>query len=198
MFLMTRILFLLFIFVLTTNLSLLRAQSESEIRKILEDRDQQIKSLVGPEGTNHTQEQRDQLKDIINDMIDYSAMARIALQETYNTISDSQRIEFVTLFASIIRDQSLNSLEIYRAQVSYDRVLVEGNKATVVTTATLDNVRTPVTYHMEKRGTKWFITDMSIDNVSTAESYRRSFQNMIRRRGFDALLENLRTRAGVQ
>lgn len=166
-----------------------------ELRNVMSSRDLQIKQLVGPEGTTHTEMQLDQLKDIINGIIDYSAMAKIALQNTFDEISADQRQEFVQLFSSIIRDQSLNNLDIYRAQVSYDNITIDGNKAMVTTTATLSNVRTPVSYSMEKRGLQWFITDMAIDNVSTAESYRRSFQNMIRRRGFDALLDNLRRRA---
>lgn len=171
------------------------AQGSSEIQKLMDQRDKQIKDLVGPEGTEHTDAQREKLKDIINGIIDYDAMARIALQETYNSITEAQRTEFVELFSTIIRNQSLNKLDIYRAQVAYNDIKVEGSKATVVTTATLDNVRTPVSYEMEKRGSSWFITDMAIDNVSTAESYRRSFQNVIRRRGFDALMDTVRKRA---
>lgn len=180
--------------ILTLSGSLL-AQGSSEIQKLMDQRDKQIKELVGPEGTEHTDAQREKLKDIINGIIDYDAMARIALQETYNTITEAQRTEFVELFSTIIRNQSLNKLDIYRAQVAYNDIKVEGSKATVITTATLDNVRTPVSYEMEKRGSSWFITDMAIDNVSTAESYRRSFQNVIRRRGFDALMETVRKRA---
>jgi phospholipid transport system substrate-binding protein len=177
--------------------SMVTAQSAVELQKLMELRDQQIKTLVGPKGTVHTTDQTEKLKDIINGIIDYKSMAKIALQSTFETISEEQRTEFVDLFSTIIRDQSLNKLDIYRASVVYEKIDVSGSTAVVQTTATLDNVRTPVTYNMERRGADWFITDMAIDNVSTAESYRRSFQNMIRRRGFDALLENLRTRAGA-
>lgn len=176
--------------------NIVSAQSAADLQKLMELRDQQIKTLVGPKGTVHTTDQTEKLKDIINGIIDYESMARIALQSTFDTISNEQRTEFVELFSSIIRDQSLNKLDIYRATVVYENIDVTGSKAIVQTMVTLENVRTPVTYNMEKNGANWFITDMSIDNVSTAESYRRSFQNMIRRRGFDALLDNLRTRAG--
>lgn len=188
--------FLFSLFILVTLLTgVARSQGSNEIQKLMDLRDKQIKELVGPEGTEHTDAQREKLKDIINGIIDYDAMARIALQETYNTITEAQRTEFVELFSTIIRNQSLNKLDIYRAQVAYNDIKVTGSKATVITTATLDNVRTPVSYEMEKRGADWFITDMAIDNVSTAESYRRSFQNVIRRRGFDALMETVRKRA---
>jgi len=189
--------FLMVFLVLLVSSQDLLAQniSRDEVRQLMESRDRQIKQLVGPEGTAHTDTQREQLKDIINGIIDYTAMARIALQSTYDEITPAQRTEFVALFSSIIRDQSLNNMDIYRAQVAYDGITISGNSAIVNTTATLKDVRTSVSYTIEKRGSSWFITDMAIDNVSTAESYRRSFQNMIRRRGFDALLENLRRRA---
>ncbi len=171
------------------------AAAERTIRQMMERRDRQIKALVGPEGTRHTEAQRDQMKDIINGIIDYSAMGRIALQGHYDTITEAQRTEFNELFATVIRDQSLNKLDIYRARVIYDKITTDGRTATVETTAILDNVRTPVSYQMAKRGNEWVITDMAIDNVSTAQSYQRSFQNVIRRRGFDALLQSLRRRA---
>jgi len=170
---------------------------ESAIKQLMERRDREIKTLLGPEGSTYTDAQRDKLKGIINGIMDYEAMAKIALQESYEQATVPQRTEFVTLFSSVIRDQSLSKLDIYRAQVIYDKITVTGNLAKVETTAILNNVRTPVWYAMEKRSTGWVITDMAVDNVSTAESYRRSFQTVIRRRGFDGLLENLRRRAGA-
>ncbi|MDZ7682574.1 MAG: ABC transporter substrate-binding protein [Fodinibius sp.] len=147
----------------------------SSVRELLEERDDEIKELMGPKGTEYTQEQRDRLKDIINGIIDYRAMAQHALQETYDTLSADQREEFVDLFSTIIRDQSLNKLDIYRADVKYKDVAVDSNTAVVQTVAQLEKVRTPVTYHMVNmriRNNQWVVTDMVIDDVSTAGSYQ--------------------------
>ncbi|MCC5940947.1 MAG: ABC transporter substrate-binding protein [Balneolaceae bacterium] len=172
------------------------AQSSSdEIREMLESRDNEIKELLGPSGTDYTQEQRDQLKDIINDVIHYKTMAQFALGSTYDELSEETRDEFISLFSTIIRDNSLNRLDIYRADVVYNNIEVKGDSAFVETSAQLDNVRTPVDYKMELIDGTWMITDMTIDDVSTAESYNRQFQSIIRQRGFDALLESLRRRA---
>lgn len=171
-------------------------KSEAAVKQLLEDRDQEIKELLGPKGTEYTQEQREKLKNIINGVIDYRAMAQFALQDTYETLSEEEREEFVDLFSTIIRDQSLNKLDIYRAQVKYEEVSVEGDEAEVRTMAQLEDVRTPVGYTMkytDKNG--WVVTDMIIDDVSTAASYRRQFQNIIRKKGYDSLLETLRKRA---
>lgn len=168
---------------------------EEEIRTMLDERDNEIKELLGPSGSDYTPEQRSSLKDIINDIIDFRSMGEYALGNTFNEISEEEKEEFLELFATIIRDQSLNQLDIYRADVTYDEITVEGSSAHVRTTAQLENVRTPVSYDMENRDGKWIITDMTIDNVSTAESYHRQFQSIIRERGFDKLLESLRNRA---
>ncbi len=174
------------------------AQLDSaSIQELLDERDHQIKELLGPKGTDYTQEQRDKLKDIINGIIDYRAMAQQALEQTYDTLSEDQRSEFVDLFSTIIRDQSLNKLDIYRAEVKYEGIEVEDSSATVNTIAKLEKVRTPVTYEMkyEVDNSQWVVTDMIIDDVSTAGSYQRQFQNILRKKGYDSLLETLRKRA---
>jgi len=172
------------------------AQSEaSEIQSMLEDRDQEIKELLGPKGTDYTQEQRDRLKDIINNVIDYQSMAEQALGDTYNEISEEEREEFVSLFSTIIRDNSLNRLDIYRAEVTYNEIEVNQDSAYVSTTAQLEDVRTSVNYTLKMIEDSWMITDMTIDQVSTANSYNRQFQSIIRQRSFEALMESLRRRA---
>jgi len=166
-----------------------------EIREMLDERDAEVKELLGPSGTEYTQEQRDEIKDIINGVIHYRSLAQFALGSTYNEISDENREEFVTLFSTIIRDNSLNSLEIYRADVTYNNIEIDEDEAIIATTAELEDVRTSVDYQMRKINENWMITDITIDSVSTAESYNRQFQSIIRQRGFDALLQSLRRRA---
>jgi phospholipid transport system substrate-binding protein len=182
-------------FVIGISFSALAQQNADSIRMMLEERDEEIKTILGPEGSEYTEEQRETLKAIINGVIDFEAMSKTALDDTYNTISEESRVEFVDLFSTIIRDNSLTKLDIYRASVTYNEISIEGDEALVQTMAELDEVRTPVDYKMKWQGGEWVITDMSIDDVYTAESYNRQFQRIIARRGFDALMDSLRRRA---
>lgn len=165
-----------------------------DIKTMLETRDKEIKDVLGAEGTEYTDAQKESLKIMINDVIDFEAMSKTALGDTYSEITDDQRTEFVDLFSTIIKDNSLLKLEIYRATVSYNEVDVDGDNALVETMAELDEVRTPVNYKMQRRGNEWVIVDMSIDEVYTAESYNRQFQRIIRKKGFDGLMDTLRKR----
>jgi phospholipid transport system substrate-binding protein len=187
---------LLFLIITLIGSNIVYAQNaDQQIRELLESRDDQIKELMGPKGTEYTDAQRAELKEIINGIIDFEAMAKEALDETYNTITEEQRTEFVDLFSTIVRDQSLNKLDIYRAKVTYTNISADGDQARVETLAELDDVRTPVNYEMEKKGDEWVITDMEIDDVSTAGSYNRQFQRIINQKGFDSLMSSLRKRA---
>ena len=172
-------------------------KSEADVKQLLEDRDQEIKTILGPEGKEYSQDQRQKLKDVINGVIDYSAMARYALQDTYTEITPEQQDEFIDLFSTIIRDHSLNQLDIYRADVNYRSIDIDGNDAVVSTLATRKDIRKEVVYdlHYEDDNAEWVVTDFIIDDVSTADSYQRQFQNIIRKKGFDSLMETLRKRA---
>lgn len=171
------------------------SQAAEDVRELMESRDFQIKQLLGAEGSEYSSNQRDELKDIVNGIIDFTEMAKTALEVTYDTISVEDRTEFVQLFSSIIRDQSLANLDIYRASVSYERIDGTTDSMYIETLAEWDNIRTPVHYIMYKNSGEWRIEDMSIDDVFTAESYNRQFQRIIRSRGFDYLMSTLRKRA---
>lgn len=170
--------------------------SNDAIRQMLDERNEQIKALLGPEGTDYTQQQREELKDIINEVIDYRSMAQYALQDTWSTLSSSEQQDFVDLFAQIVRDHSLTNLDIYRSEVTYESIEVDGDSAKVVTMATMGRVRTPVTYNLAWNDTagEWVVVDLIIDNVSTAKSYKRQFQDIISSDGYDYLVSTLQDR----
>ena len=46
-------------------------------------------------------------------------------------------------------------------------------------------------FRMIRTDDGWLARDIVLDEVSTVEGYSRSFQTFIRKRGFDALMDNL-------
>jgi len=184
---------LLLIGLLLGSFSVARAQSSPEaqkLRQLLESRDRQIKALLdaGP----LTSERREQLKDLINGVVDFETMGRLALGPFWKDLTPAQRQEFVEVFSDIVREQSLSDLDIYRARVRYDSVKVRGDSARVVTTVTYKETPTQVVYLFTRRDGQWKAYDIIIDKVSTVEGYAQSFQSVIRKRGFDALMNSLR------
>jgi phospholipid transport system substrate-binding protein len=171
------------------------AQTEAQqIRQMLEQRDQQIKSALGTR-TTFTDAQRNRLKSLINDAIDFEAMGRFALGSNWNDLNAQQRQEYVAVFSDVVRAQSLSDLDIYRSTVRYDNISVDGNRARVSTTTTHRNTSASVAYDLQRSNGQWLVTDIILDGTSTAQGYANSFQRVYRRHGFDRLMTSLRTRA---
>lgn len=141
--------------------------------------------------SSFTQQQRDKLKTVINDGIDFEAMGRTALGPFWTDLTTAQRKEFVNVFGQIVRNQSLSNLDVYRSKVTYKNVEVDGNEARAVTTTVYKDVPTEVVYVLGKKNNEWLVQDIILDDVSTAEGYARSFQTVVRKKGFSALMESL-------
>jgi phospholipid transport system substrate-binding protein len=185
--------------VLMAGLSLLGASpawaqgqaTQQEIRTMLENRDQQIKEIL--RGTDdYTTEQREELKTLINGVIDFRAMGQVALGPFWEDLSEAEQGEFIDVFRDIVRAQSLSDLEVYNSRVTFDEITVEGDSAYVRTTTEYQGTKTPVEYILEREGDEWLAEDIVVDGVSTAEGYARSFQTVVRKRGFDALMTSLK------
>lgn len=172
-----------------------RAQSESpseRIRALLEERDREIKEILGEAGREITAAERESLKTVINDNIDFGAMGRTALGPFWAELSAEQQTDFTETFSRVVRSQSLSDLKIYRSAVTYQQIDVSGDSAYVRTLNRRDDTEIPVDYELRREDGTWRVVDIVIDEVSTADSYARSFRAVIRKRGFETLMQSLR------
>ncbi|MFB6278243.1 MAG: phospholipid-binding protein MlaC [Salinibacter sp.] len=168
-----------------------QSSTKAEIRQMLENRDQQIKSILG-ETKDYNADQRAQLKELINGVIDFRVMGQRALGPHWEELSPEQRDEFVSVFSDVVRAQSMSDLGVYNSAVTYDQIDVHGDSAFVRTRTKYQGRTTPVEYVLERRDGEWRAEDIIVDGVSTAEGYARSFQTVVRQRGFDTLMKSLR------
>ena len=169
--------------------SVVHAQ-DTDILDMLKRRDTEIKALLGDK-EEFTESQRDELQNLINGVIDFTQMSKDALGKHWESVTPEQQTEFVQVFSDIVRGRSLADLEIYRLDVEYEDVSVEGSSARVQTTTIYKEQPMAVDYVMGFRADTWRVDDIVLDGVSTTEGYARSFQTYIRKRGFDALMQNL-------
>lgn len=186
---------ILTLFLLFISTNLMAFQVKHPVVDLLKKRDSQIKTIVNSSDSLDS-DTRDKLSLLVNEIIDFDEMSKQALGSTYSEITTEKRTEFVDVFGTIVRDQSLKNLNIYKAEVTYDSVEIASDTVHVTTTAKINDVTTPVSYVMLNKPEKgWVVIDMAVDNVSTVDGYRRSFQRNISRKGFDSLLSSLKKRA---
>lgn len=173
-----------------------QAQDRSaEVRTFLEHRDREIKNVLGAREILDD-EQREQLKRVINGGIDFTAMSRAALGPFWADLPPESRKEFVDVFSQIVRNQSLSDLDAYRSAVTYENIVANDASAHVTTTTVYKDIPMKVEYALGRSNETWRVQDIILDDVSTAEGYARSFQAVVRKRGFDSLMNSLRKKLG--
>ena len=183
---------LLFLLTLGVFAPLAQAQgTEADVCALLVERDREIKTLLGDSETI-TEAQREELRALVNDGIDFAAMSQLVLGRHWDDLTDAQRADFVEVFGDVVRAQSLANLDAYRAEVTYETITVDGDAARVVTTALYKDTPATVEYVLGFDDGQWWMHDIILDEVSTAEGYARSFRRVILKKGFDSLMTSLR------
>lgn len=172
-----------------------RAQSSNttaaEIQEMLEQRDRQIKAILKGGGDTYTDEQRAELKELINGLIDFESLAKMALGVHWDDLSTEQRKDFVDVFRDVVRANSMRQLGVYNSEVTYGQIDVQGDSAYVRTRTKYEGRTTSVDYVLGRKNGQWLAEDIRIDDVSLAEGYEQ-YESIVTRHGFDALMKSLR------
>ena len=169
-----------------------RMVDQEEILSLLKSRDSSIKDVLGSGDGPYSETQKEELKVLINDIMDFMEMSKVALSRYWESLDEAQKTGFVRDFSELVKRSSVKKLDIFHAVIEYKDVRMDGEKAFVHTVAIYKRTRTNVDYNLLKRNDKWYVIDFSIDGVSTADSYRRSFQRIMRKHGFPGLMERLK------
>ncbi|NNE36332.1 MAG: ABC transporter substrate-binding protein [Rhodothermales bacterium] len=159
---------------------------------MLEQRDADIKSVL--KAGDMDDSKKEKLKELINSGIDFHAMGASALGRHWEPLTEEQRTRFVSVFGDIVRSQSVADLEVYQSSVTYGEIVVDGNEALVNTEITYKDAPTSVVYKLVRKDTSWWVTDIILKDVSTVDGYARSFQSVVRKKGFDTLMTKLEER----
>ncbi len=132
-------------------------------------------------------------------LVDYDAFSKKTLRATWDEITPEQQAKFKALFRRlVIKNYAKRFKPKAQFTVSYrgDTVFADdGAKAEVKTTVAGEKAAADVDYLFEpvKVGGKleWRAGDIVVDGVSMAINWRGQFSKIVKKSGFDALLERI-------
>ena len=141
---------------------------------------------------------REELRKVMDTFVDFEELSKRTLPGTWDKLKKQQREEFVREFKKMIQrtyiskfhaDQKF-SIE-YNGRVKYNK----GKKqAYVSTTIRAGKSEAKVDYALYKRKGRWWAYDVIIDDISLMKKYRRQFVRIVKRDGFETLLEKIKRR----
>lgn len=170
----------------------LRAAVDQTPVEIIKARNEAVEAILKSAGDDVSQETRERLKDVINSLMDFRELSRLALGKYWKERSEQERSDFVNVFQQLIRNSSVKKLNIYKAdRVDYDAPEIRGTKTSVTTIAHKGRKEVEIVYKMHKVGTEWKAYDMVIDGASTARNYRDSFYKQIAKSSYKEMYDKL-------
>ncbi len=141
-------------------------------------------------------ERRAAVRKLAIEAFDVQETAQRALGTHWQQRSPAEREEFVGLFADLLERSYIAKIDLYGGErLRFTEERVDGDNAIVrarVTTKTGTEV--PVEGRMHKKGDRWLIYDVAIENISLIANYRAQFDRIIRTSSYAELVKRLRTR----
>jgi phospholipid transport system substrate-binding protein len=139
-------------------------------------------------------ERRAAIRQQAESEFDFNETAKRALGRHWQELSESQRKEFVSLFAELIERAYINKIEKYSGEpIVYVGESVEGDLATVRTKfVTKQGTEIPIDYRLYRKGDRWLVYDVLVEGVSLVANYRTQFDRILRTSGYDELVRRMK------
>ncbi|MCL4502321.1 MAG: ABC transporter substrate-binding protein [Deltaproteobacteria bacterium] len=187
---------LLTIFTLALAVQVATAAAPLEVTKQVIDKALDIlndPNLAGPALKNR---RFSKVKQLVDQHFDYREMAKRSLGPTWNKINNTQKDEFVRLFAELLEASYADKIDRYakRVRIDYTGQTQDDNYAEVRTVVVRPNDRIPISYRLLNEAGTWKVYDVSIEGVSLVSNYRTQFGRIISESSYEDLMKRLRTK----
>ena len=137
-------------------------------------------------------ERRTKIRAHINTRFDFNAMSQRTLATNWKKATDAEKQRFTELFAELIQNSYVSKIESYTNEtVKYPVEKQKGRKAEVETLIITSSDEIPVNYKVYLKDGTWLVYDVIIEGVSLISNYRSSYQEIVKRDGFDGLLAQM-------
>jgi phospholipid transport system substrate-binding protein len=151
-------------------------------------------------GPAHKEQRHQLVKEIVDRRFDYREMAKRSLGPTWHKLNNSQRDEFVRLFANLLEASYSDKIDRYakHVKIDYTGQSVDDGYAEVRTVVVRPNDRIPLTYRLFNAPGSWMVYDVIIEGVSLVNNYRSQFARVIHESSYAELVRRLRTKVNEQ
>lgn len=178
-----------------------KASAQGSARAYLEGQHHEVNRILQAPASNDAARQRRsaRLTELLNDLLDYEALAQAALGEHWEQHTPEERAHFVSLLQQLVqRNYETNLERILDFEVSYEGERRRGEDTLVTTSARSRAQRrqppVEIEYTMRQQGTHWRVVDVTTDGVSMVQNYRNQFTRIISREGWGELIARMEHR----
>ena len=172
--------------------ALTQAAPSPDPEALLQAKTAEVKALMGKPADDA---RKKQLRTMVAELVDYTELAKRSLKKVWDERTEPEREEFTGLLRALIEKSYLEQIENQPDfQVAWEgkRLLADGQRAVVRTVASSGETAVEIEYRLQRREAGWLAVDIAVDGVSMVRNYRRSFRRVIKKDGWQGLLDKMR------
>lgn len=145
------------------------------------------------------EERYENISKILDPKFDFREMSKRSLGVEWSKLKKEQRNRFADVFGTLLENTYISKIEL----MTRDTVAVTGaskfpdtakgvKRASVKTIVNYKGDKFPIEYKMyRKPDAPWKVYDVVIENVGLVNNFRTEFGSIMKKKGFDGLMEQL-------
>lgn len=139
-------------------------------------------------------EMRAGLRKIMDSFVDFEELGRRTLTGQWERLNPKQRQAFIAEFKQMIQRTYIRKFDGDRAfTIEYRSAPEVDDQGVAIVESVVRSGRSEahVDYAFHKKGRTWMAYDVVIDEISMIRNYRKQFNDIIGKEGFDGLMQRL-------
>ena len=177
------------------------AVAQTSARSFLKKRHDSLLSILRQpaKGAESIERRNAELDKLVGALLDFEQLSRKSLSSHWDGLNEAQRAEFSDLLKQLVQKSYRKNLEStldYSVSYLSEKPGLDGVVVHTVARSRRER-RAPeivIDYQLVKTDNEWRVLDVTTDGVSLIENYRNQFNRIIKRNGWDELLNRMRKR----
>ncbi len=129
----------------------------------------------------------------VDNRFDFSEMSMRAMGRGWRKRTRTEKLEFVDLFAALLKKTYIRRIEAYSNEVvEFRKEIRRGKRAMVYSVVLKNGNEIPINYAMKLKNSQWRVYDVVIEGVSLVRNYRTEFTRILGRENYVGLVRRLR------
>ncbi len=147
-------------------------------------------------GECNKEKRRAKLRELVYQIFDFQETSKWVLGRHRRQFTPKQFKEFSDLFAKLLEKTYIKKVESYSGQkIIFGReIKFSRNKVEIRTKVLYNGQEVPIYYRLIRKHGKWVGYDVVIDGVSLVKNYRSQFNELLRKKSPEKVLEEMRNK----
>jgi phospholipid transport system substrate-binding protein len=168
--------------------------TEGDPVTIIKKKDIELKKVLA---TKKSAEHTAKVKYLINDIFDFNSLGEKSISTSvWKQQSPEKQQEFIREFKRMVENSSVKKLEVYESDSTiYEPSSIKDDKAKVTAHVWSKGQESILVYRLSLINGVWRAYDLIIDDLSTVRNYREQFDDILKDKSFDELIQKVKTKA---